>query len=163
MEQLNTELLLVILGAFSTAFGVVVRWVVRRINTLQEAQDARHKADLAAANKARDAQAEKVTALEKQMVTICRELEDVRERLEAAEKREQNKQAENDRLTKENKRIEQQNVDLFDANKTLMIENSALKNALALVGIERAERESLESKPAPVELGAGETEPIEGV
>jgi regulator of replication initiation timing/heme exporter protein D len=140
-------------------------YLLRRLKALEGAQEQRHRDDLIAAREKRETAekerdefrqeidvlkplADKVPGLEKQVATLCAQIEDLQKRVEDSERREAEKDTENDKLNRENRALERQNADLFEANKRLSYENGAYKNALALLGIERAERESLEQKPA---------------
>jgi chromosome segregation ATPase len=123
----------------------------KRVAGLEKA----HQADQARIKEAEDER----TSQRKQLNTLCVQIEELQKRLDAAEKRAENKQAENEQLTAHIKTIEKQNADLFDANKTLTIERNTYKSALILVGTKLAEAEHVPSETAEHESNEPEAAP----
>jgi regulator of replication initiation timing len=159
-----------LLLAFAGLVGLVtaVGWyLLRKLKRLESEQEERAVTDRATALRKAEAAEQKATALqeeidilkpladkvpglEKTVGVLSIQLEALQKRMAESEQREADKNAENDKLSRENRALERQNTDLIEANKRLCYENGAYKNALALIGMERAERESLEEK-APIE------------
>lgn len=149
-------------GMISLVTGV--GWyLLRRLKALERAQEKQNKDDLALAQNQKEAAererdelrqkievlqplADEVPGLKRQIATMCTQIEDLQDRVTLAEQRDRDKQAEIDRLIRENTALEKQNTVLSTENNRLTIENGAYKQALALIGIERAERESIEQK-----------------
>jgi chromosome segregation ATPase len=173
MEEI-IKALIAVLTVMLAVGTPVVAYILRRLTCLEGEQEKRFKNEIstarvgkAAAEKERDEYrqkfeelqplADKVPGLEEQVVTLCKQLKELQERVDAAEQRENEKQNEIERLTKDKKDLEKQNGDLFEANKVLQGERKVYREALTLLGLKIAEFDRNGTEPGEHEPPALET------
>lgn len=160
--------LLIGLGGLLTAGGIGARLLFQRMETLERESAAyqekirKERDDLRRQVADLEARVAKVPQLEKQVDTLIQQLAEMQKRQEETEKalaeannREKALQRENEELRAERDKWKREAHDLKTANATY-------ERALALLGMERLDREKAEAAPVGDEINEAEQPKQEG-